>query len=513
MELLNQEYIISIPFRTPPFISGRRDNSPAGSSIRGAWASYTSRDGIQWLGSINGNIFRINPTPRAIPYFPLPSKPNSFYEAPNGDFWIATEQRIIIKEKKNETFKQYELDVTPNNIEDDNVQILREDKQGNIWIGGSGGLSKWDKISKQLTHYKNDPNKNNSLSNNSLITIYEDNKENFWIGSIDGANLMNRSNGTFKKYYMNQVDTSFIGLNIVTSVLKDKRGKLWMGTWNGGGVYLFNQKDNTSKAYLSGTSVVCLYEDSNEELWLGSNYGLFRYNPDIDNFIRYLDPFTTTGISFVAGIVEDNDKYLWISSNSGLARINPERNETNKLGKAYGLGNSNFSFNSTYKGRDGKLYFGAQTGYISFNPAEVILNSEPPEIVITGFRLANNLVKPGNDSPLKQDLVKAKEIRLGYGQNVFSFDYAIIDYVNPDENQLHYFLENFDKNWLQPNSEQRAYYFNIPPGKYTFRVKGANSYGVWAEKKINITILPPWYKTWWAYLIYAVLLIALVLGF
>jgi signal transduction histidine kinase/streptogramin lyase len=405
------------------------------------------------------------------------------------------------------------LDVTPENLEDDNVQILREDGQGNIWIGGSGGLSMWDKMNKKLIRYKHDPGNKNSLSNNNIITIYEENKQNLWIGTIDGANLLNPMTGRFKKYYMNQVDTSFIGRNIVTSFLKDKQGNLWIGNWNGVGVYLFDPINNTRKVYLSGTNIVCLFEDSDHVIWLGSNYGLFRYDSEVDNFIRYLDPFSTNGISIVTGITEDEDKYLWISTNSGLARINPKRNETNRLGKAYGLENIDFSWNSCYRGRNGKLYFGYDTGYFSFNPAEVISISEPPEIVITGFRLANNLVKPGNGSPLKQDLAKVEEVFLEYDQNVFSFDFAIIDYVNPEENQIAYILDNYDNNWIHPNSEQRAYYFNVPPGKYTFRVKGANSYGIWAEKKINITILPPWWKTWWAYGIYALLLITFVFGF
>ena len=504
-------YVNSDPGNTPKY--GKEFNSLQGFMGNGAWNSYTSRDGIFWLGSIDGSIYRINPSPTKLPYFATPAPANSFYEEQNGDLWIATEQKIIKIETINGISKQSEIDVTPENAQDDNVQIIREDRQGNIWIGGSGGLTMWEKSSKKFINYKNDPKTRNSLSNNNIVTLYEDKQENIWVGTIDGLNLLNRKHGDFKKYYMNQADTSFIGLNIITSVLQKKRGQLWVGTWNGGGVYSFDPVTNKSKTYLSGTSVVCLYEDSKNVIWLGSNYGLFRYDPKLDNFVRYLDPFQVSGISSVSGIVEDNDHYLWVSTNNGLARINPERNETNKLAKAYGLENTSFLWNSYYKGRDGKLFFGDANGYYVFNPEEVILNTDPPEIVFTGFRLADHIVNPGNNSPLKTDLAKAEEIRLGHDQNIFSFDYAIIDYVNPEENQLTFFLENYDNNWQQPTSERRAYYFNVPPGEYTFHVRGANSYGIWAAKKINILISPPWWKSYWAYGIYGLLFLLLILGF
>ena len=157
---------------------------------------------------------------------------------------------------------------------------------------------------------------------------------------------------------------------------------------------------------------------------------------------------------------------------------------------------------------NGQIYFGDATGYYSFFPAELIQNVKAPEIIFTGFRLADRIVKPGDGGPVNVRLSQQPDIRLQYDQDVFSIDYVAIDYANPEENQLIYFLENYDNNWHQSSSEQRAYYFNIPPGKYSFRVKAVNSYGVWAEKKIDLYIKPPWWKTWWAYLIYGLLFIA-----
>jgi signal transduction histidine kinase len=128
------------------------------------------------------------------------------------------------------------------------------------------------------------------------------------------------------------------------------------------------------------------------------------------------------------------------------------------------------------------------------------------------LRLSDIKLNPGDGGPLKEDLNVQKEIKFRYNQNVFSIDFAIIDYANPKQNRLSYFLENYDISWRNTISDRRAYYFNVPPGKYTFRVKGVNSYGVWAEKKLDIIILPPWYRTWLAYVAYALLFFAALYG-
>jgi signal transduction histidine kinase/ligand-binding sensor domain-containing protein len=477
----------------------------------GVWSAFTSRDGIFWLGGMNGNIYRINPSPRKIQFVNTPAGVTDFYMTKDGDLWIATEDKIQIK-KNNGTSEVREMDITPDYVADNHVEAMLEDKQGNLWISDSGGLVMWDPENEKLIRYENDPDDENSLSNNTIITIYEDNDENLWLGTLDGLNLMNRKDGSFKTYYMNKEATSYIGLNIVTSVVQDNHGIYWVGTWNTGGIFAFDPDQNTTKQYLSGTSITNVFEDEKKEIWLGGSSGLFRYDFDADDFVRYLDPFTTSGIPMVYAIEEDNEGYLWISTQSELARINPERNETSRLRKAYGLGKSNFKFISSYKDQNGKLYFGDNAGYYVFDPSEVIFETDKPDIVITGFRLANTVVKPGPDGPFKQNLLDVEEIKLSYNENIFSFDYALIDYVNPEENQLNYILENYDVNWRQPNSEQRAYYFNVPPGKYIFRIKGANSYGVWSEKKIRLTILPPPWKTWWAYSFYILVVALFIFG-
>ena len=282
----------------------------------------------------------------------------------------------------------------------------------------------------------------------------------------------------------------------VPAILRDKTGKLWIGTW-GGGVNLFNRESNKFKNYLKGTTVSCLYEDADGALWLGGNDGLYKFDRSADAFIRYKVSGSFTEIPDVSRMVEDNQKYLWLQTSDGMMSLNPQRNET----RNYGISKTTFGYigyyGDCYKGRDGKLYFTESGGYYSFYPTDFTQHIKPPEIIFTGFSLGDQLIKPGNQGPLKESISQTTEIRLRYNQNVFSFEFAAIDYTNPESNRHLFMLENYDNNWQPAGSDRRASYFNIPPGKYVFRVKATNSKGAWAEKKINIIILPPWWQTWW----------------
>jgi ligand-binding sensor domain-containing protein/signal transduction histidine kinase len=491
----------------------RIENSSSEFIDYGAFRAFTSRDRILWIGGTQGNIYHIDPLRKEIPHTLISGAPvNSFYEDSNGVFWMGTARELIKSDGDKGVVKRYVIDINPDNPDDNFIYTVYGDHQGNIWVGSVSGLNLLDKKNEKFIRYKNDPKNKSSLSNNNVISMCEDREANFWIGTFRGLNLLDRETGLFTQYFMNPADTSRFGLNIVTSVLEDKTGKMWVSSWNGAGVYQFSRENKKFKNYLKGSSIMCTYEDADGVLWIGGSDGLYKFNNDIDNFIRYSDSGSPAGISDVLSIVEDNQKYLWIGTSDGIVRLNPQRNETSKYGKNYGIGENTLTFGSCCKKLNGAIYFGDATGYFSFSPVELIQNFKAPEIVFTGFRLADHIVKPGDGGPLNGRLSKLPGIRLRYDQNVFSFDFAAIDYANPEENRLIYFLENYDNNWHQSSSEQRAYFFNIPPGKYIFRVKAVNSYGIWAEKKIDVIIMPPWWGTWWAYCIYGMLFIAAIFG-
>ncbi|MBD0289298.1 MAG: GHKL domain-containing protein, partial [Flavisolibacter sp.] len=146
--------------------------------------------------------------------------------------------------------------------------------------------------------------------------------------------------------------------------------------------------------------------------------------------------------------------------------------------------------------------------YYVINTRQLISNPSPPQVVLTDFRIGGKPVRPGKNSPIKEPLERAKSISLSHNQNVLTFGFAAIHYSNPEQNRHLYKLENYDPDWRQAGSEKTVFYYNVPPGHYVFKVKAASSDGVWAEKAISVVIYPPWWRTWWAYCLYALLFIA-----
>ncbi len=472
-------------------------------SDNGGWRAYTSRDGMLWIGTAQGNIFRINPLQTEIPYFALSGgSANAFYEEPDGTFWIGTSQGLIRQDKITGNSQSILIDANPASP-DNGVYFIYGDQLDQMWVGGSGGLARWDEKNKQFIRYKNEPDNNNSLSNNSVYAIFEDKESNFWIGTGSGLNLLNKQAGTFKRF-----NTSLF----VTAVYEDHSDNLWVGTWNGPGIFLFNKETGELINNQSGVNVTCFFEDHENVLWVGTSQGLLKYDPGVERFILVSDLYSIVGMSEIIGIKEDNQKNLWIACAEGIIRMNPERNSSRIYGREYGVGENNFIYLASYKGRNGKLYFGDTQGYFAFNPADFNDHSNPPEVAITNFYLANQAVKPGKGSLLKESLLQTKSLSLRSYQKSFSFDFSVIDYTNPESNRLYFMMENYDQEWRGGGFERRANYYDLPSGKYTFRVKGSNSSGIWAERTIEIIILPPWWRTWWAYIIYVLLFITVIIG-
>ena len=480
---------------------------------RSAWWAYKSREGAVWLGTWNGNLYRISPLQKTVPsYHNSYSGFSSFYEETNGNVWTSTHGGgLILNDTGNRIIKQILND--PNNpasLSHNDVDVIKEDNQGKIWVGTHEGLNLWDKKNGTFTRYRHDPQNSNSLIHDHVLNIYVDRRADLWLCTFGGLTRMTPKTGKFTRYLFYPNDTSSFGLNTVSSVLEDRRGKWWASCLQRGGVIQFNPENDKSKTYLKGSTMAAMFEDADGSLWAGGNEGLFQYNHISDSFYRFIDPVSGNGYNNVQSIREDNLYNLWMGTSDGIVKMNRQRNEINVYGRSSGIAEQQFSWGACYIGRKGKLFFGHANGYYAFFPGQLTTGVRPPEIFISGFRLANRLVLPDKNGPLPEPLSQTKKLNLKYNQNVFSFDFAVIDYTNPENNRHIFMLENYDNDWRQSGSEHRAYYFNVPPGKYTFRVKGANSNGVWAQKAIELIISPPWWLTWWAYTLYGLLLLAVV---
>ena len=470
--------------------------------------------GIIWIGtSLGTGVTKLQTNKRKFKYrYNIPSDPNSLSdnviwaitEDKTGYIWIGTYKGGLNKfdRAKNQfqVFKHNPLD--PNSIPENHIRALRVDKHNNLWIGFfSGGLGMYNQKTGKFITNKHSSTDKNSISANQVLDIFIENDSTFWIaaygGGLDKLTFTDQHNLVFKNYENNPSDSLSISDNRIYTILKDNTGKLWVGTF-GGGLNLFDKETQKFKRFryhpndpssLSDDRVICVFEDKDETIWIGTfGGGLDKYNRETESFKRYGQKDGLTSY-IVYGILEDKKNNLWMSTNNGIFKFNKKNETFIQYDLADGLQSLEFSGGAYYKADDGEMFFGGINGLNSFYPDSIKFNPNIPNIAITSFRILNNKVKG-----------EKKNVVLNYNENFFSFEFAALNYASPEDNSYAYMLEGFDKDWHYTDSKQRiAIYTNITSGDYIFKVIGTNNDGIWNYKgaTMNITILPPFWQTWW----------------
>lgn len=463
------------------------------------WTAVSSAEGVLWISTIGGSLFTYNPMQVKIPFFRMDAgEITSIYEDGDGTLWLASEKGLLHVDEKKNLIKQYQHDPEdPNSLRTNRIITLAPDNKGDLWLGTLGsGISHFSTKTGKARHFYRNPQNTTSLSNDTVIRVYQDKAGRVWAGTLRGASLLDKQTGTFKRFIPYPADTAGFGKNLVSSILTDKSNQCWIGSFVGGGIHLLNPTTGSLKTYLQGISISNLFQDAAGTLWTGGIEGLFFYDQRIDSFMRFTDPLGLVMIHDVYSIAEDNESNIWLSTTASLIKISKNRDEVFSYDKHFGL-NEDMIYGASYKGRSGKLYFPAISGFYELSPSGFNKETRPPQIILSNFRLSNQVVTPGENSPLTTDISATKYIKLNYNQNIFSFDFAAIDFVDPSANRHLFMLENYDRSWNIPGSDRRAIYFNVPPGNYVFRVRAVNAYGKWTERAITIEIVPAWWSQWW----------------
>ncbi|MEO8766351.1 MAG: two-component regulator propeller domain-containing protein [Ginsengibacter sp.] len=472
-----------------------------GDSTNGAednigWNAFTSRDGVLWFSTLGkGNIYHVDPFLKKIGHYDMGDQVNCIYQESPGKLWLGTQLTgLIRKDLANGTQKGF---LFPG------INSVQPNKQGKYWIGTIDGLFLFNPNTGTSVPYRRSGS--TSKSDDFIIScLYVNKQENVWIGAAKGLDLLNTKTNSFTSYRHSPTDTNSLSDNSVTSILEDKEGRLWVGTHPDGGVNLLDQQTGKFKHYLQGRGITgTIYQDSKGIIWVGTHDGLYWYNPGNDNFVAMTDPDTGASLNFILNILADDQKNLWVVTGNELIKINEQRTGITRFGENEGV-KPNTGYWGNFSGGDGhEIFFGDQSGYYIFNPGRITVNTRPPQILLTDFSINGKLVKASLYAALNQPDIKTQKIDLKYNENFLSFNLIAIHYGNPPDNRLLYMLENYDNNWRESGAGQKAYYFNVPPGHYTLKIKAANGNGIWAGKNIEINITPPWWQTWWAYALMA----------
>jgi len=480
---------------------------------------FEDRSGILWIGTIGGGInYYDREKKRFTHYQQRVGDPKSLayndvraiVEDRSGTLWIGTNGGGLDQfDRESQTFSHYRHEPdNPNSLSHNVVYALHEDRTGMIWIGTfGGGLNRYDPASDTFTHYRHNPQDPQSLSHNHVVSVYEDRDGYIWVGTWNGGlNRFSPKTGHFKHYKHNPDDANSLSSNTIMSIAEDHAGQLWFGTLSHG-LNQFDRQSESFKRYqhdpkrphsLSQNSISSIHLDRTGTLWIGTSGGLNKFDHQKEQFISYRQKDALSS-NIIWGILEDQQGHLWLRTNDGLSKFDPQKETFRNYGRIDGLQGGDF-VPAYHKTKDGQMFFGGTNGFNAFYPDQITDNPHIPPVVITNFQLANQPVPIGEDSVLKQSISQSEHLTLSYQDQLFSFEFAALNYRSPNKNRYKYKLEGFEEEWNEVDSTRRfVSYTNLDPGDYLFRVLGSNNDGLWNEEgaSVRITVTPPWWQTNW----------------
>ena len=498
------------------------------------WDIMEDRSGVLWVGAAGQGLNKWDRKKwKFVNYQHQPDNPNSissnavhsvFMSRPDV-LWLGTWNGLNKLNRSTGRVTRYRYG--PPEFWNNAVMSICQDSSGLLWFGTwLAGLARFDPVQETFRFYSHTPGDSTSISRNSVRRVFIDQQGVIWAGTSGGGlNRFNRKDGTFREFKHARADSKSIGQHDVLSLYEDRSGTLWAGM-NSGGLNRVERKTGRLIAYQpflgaqeDNSDVTAIYEDRDGNFWLGSSMdGLFLFDRQNLAVINYQQKDGLAGNSVRAileddtGIAEGRAGNLWISTRNGLSRFDPHTKEIKNFAPDDGLGGDDFFPNSAFKNAEGEMFFGGRSGFDTFHPDSVKDNLIPPQVVLTNLTLFN---RPEETLVLNGHISEIEEVRLSYDQNDLHFEFVALHFSQPEVNQYAYMLENYHNRWTNIGAQRNATLTSLDPGNYIFKVKAANSDGVWNEAGVSlkITISPPWWETRWAYGFYIVSGLGLILAF
>ncbi len=514
-----------------PFMpNARKGEGPGNRLIK---SLFLDRSENLWIGTWTDGLFKVN------------LMENGFHKLSQGnneetlsgnvipavtqyqnDLWVAEWKNGIEKfSASGKKIRHYQhLEKQKKSLTGGYIRQLHVDKKNNLWIGSTNGLDLFQPATDNFKHFMPGKGDINSLCGNLILNLSSDN-QGLWIGTRgSGACFLAYGSDKFKSYRHNPADDNSISHNNVSVILADPPFGIWFGT-EGGGLNFLNTQTHKFTHYnysasntpgttphnLTHNNISALMLDNNQTLWIGTQGGginRFHFNKNTRTVSKIDYISTADGLSSdaIAGIVEGDDGNIWIGTTHGITSLNKSGH------MAYYEADDIYFIGSQYKNSQGDIYFGSAYGLRYFNPDNIKLNPYKIPVAFTKFRLNNKTIKPGENSLLKQSITLSFKLTIPHDQNMFTIEFAGLDFQDPASNKYKYRLQGFDKDWIEANASQRfATYTNIPAGEYRLKVIAANNAGLWNEQGRSLKIkieTSPWASNW-AFTLYSLLIFAL----
>ena len=533
------------------------------------WVSTTSE--LMRLDPANGTFEYFRHDPQDLDGVSS-NQPTRVYRDRSDVIWIGTNgYGVDIHDSKSNRFQTFRRpQSSASRLSGFSVYTLFEDRSGTVWID-AGVLYRWNRATGELRSFEGSSNRPLEFGNTSVWSIVEDPPGVLWAASVSGLFHYDIATGRHRLYRPDPGDSTSLPEPAVYDVFRDRDGVIWAVTENflvrladaeRGRFERFRHKDRPTQRQWIFPSLV---QDPSGALWLGSDQGLARFDPATRTFRRYRhDPGTPTSLrhdavrailldprqpmryvwvgtagggldrldgdsgtfihfterdglpnDVVYGVLADSAGRLWLSTNKGLSRFDPATKRFRNYDANDGLQSNEFNSGAAFRSRSGEMFFGGIYGFNYFRPETVVDNPHVPAVAITALRRGNHYESIRDSATvLPATISETDSLRLSHRDAVITFEFAALEYSAPAKNRYAYRMVGFNDEWIQAGAVRTATYTNLPPGRYTFQVRASNNDGIWNEQgtSLAITILPPWWRTWWAYAWYATLALAALYG-
>lgn len=497
---------------------------------------YEDQTGTIWVGTESGinkfdriqNKFKLF-TPRI--NFNLTNSTNNVWsiydDVKNNILYVGTDAGLTVFDR--ETGASFSIEI-PSTIKSASTAVtcIAAFGEHTLLVGCEHGLFEYNKANHKIIPFKLSGKQKDLLREKFILCAIPDSKNNLWIGTKEGLFSIAMKDRSFNYFVNNSNAKLALSNNDIRVVFEDKAGTIWVGT-NGGGLnrvdFIEATKGITDKIYfvkylsktedestLSNNNILSIAQTKNGSLWIGTYGGGLNELDTKTGKVNRCSAFKAIQNSTIYSILPESDDLLWCSTNNGLVKLHLRDSSITNYYENDGLQSNEFNSGAAYKSEKGELFFGGVEGFNAFYPNQILHDTIAPQVVITALKIFNQPVDALKSKILKKSITHAEEIVLSYKQNFFSFEFSALHYSSPENNEFKYMMEGLDEDWNYVGTQNQAYYTNLEPGEYVFKVLGSNSDGVWSKHPatIKIKITPPFWKTWWFRLLVIFTVIAII---